>query len=306
MKNFILNSILYAGLGCATLLAQGQGQGQAPGQGSAQGQGRGGGGGRGSGGGRGPAVPARPTPHFPDGTVNLGPPAGEKGIWSPAGINAIYNTPKPVNRVSPATMLPNAIKQEDVPFQPWALALHEAREANIEADEPHTRCKASPGPRQFITPYGTEFAQLPDLQRVYIFDIGGPHTYRTIYMDGRQHPKDLKPTFYGHSIGHYEGDSLVVDTVGYTERAWIDREGTPTTNQLHLIERFTRTDMNTLKYEVTVDDPGAYTATWTGGFMLRWNAGTELFEYICQDNNIAATELLGSGAHEERTSSIVP
>jgi hypothetical protein len=286
----------------ASAFAQGQPQGQRQGQAAPapapagqRGQGQ-----------RAAPVPARPTPRFPDGHVNLGPPPGEKGIWSPAGINAIWLYPTPVNRVGAATMLPNPTKAEDVPFQPWARALHEARELNFESDEPHTRCKASPGPREFITPYGTEFVEFPELQRMYIFDIGGPHTYRTIFMDGREHPKDLKPKYYGHSIGKWDGDSLVVDTVGFSERVWIDREGTPTTSQLHLIERFTRTDMNTLKYEVTVDDPGAYTAPWNGGFLLRWAAGTELFEYICQDNNIAATEMVGAGTSTSRTSAIVP
>ncbi len=255
---------------------------------------------------RGPAVPPRPTPRLPDGRVNLGPPAGEKGIWAPAGIVQLYVYPNSVNRSGPASALPNPIKAEDVPFQPWARALHDARELNFESDEPHTRCKASPGPRQFVTPYGVEFVEAPELQRMYIFDIGGPHTYRTIFMDGRAHPKDLKPTYYGHSVGKWDGDSLVVDTVGYSERVWIDREGTPTTTQLHLTERFTRTDMNTLKYEVTVDDPGAYTAPWTGGFMLRWSAGTELFEYICQDNNKAPEGMVGAGDSVNRTSPIVP
>ena len=310
MKKLTTRLLFIACFATASAFAQGQpqapqagqaGQGGQQGQrGQGQGQGQGGRGGQ-----RGPAAPARPTPRLADGHVTFGPPAGEKGIWSPAGINAIYNYPTPVNRVSAATMLPNPTKSDDVPFQPWARALHEARELNFESDEPHTRCKASPGPREFITPYGVEFVEFPELKRMYIFDIGGPHTYRTIYMDGREHPKDVKPRYYGHSIGKWEGDTLVVDTVGFTERAWIDREGTPTTNQLHLIERFTRPDMNTLRYEITVDDAGAYTATWNGGFQLRWNAGTELFEYLCQDNNIAATEMLGAGT-VTRTSPIVP
>jgi hypothetical protein len=124
-----------------------------------------------------------------------------------------------------------------------------------------------------------------DLQRVYMFDIGGPHSFRIIYMDGRQHPKDLEPSYYGHSVGHWEGDTLVVDAVGFNEKFWLSRDGLPHTDKLHLIERFTRTDANTLKYEVTIDDPGAYTAKWSSGFNVRWNAGLDLFEYVCQDNN---------------------
>jgi len=253
-----------------------------------------------------PPPPARPTPHWPDGRVNLGPPPGEKGVWTPPGIVQLSVFDQSVNRVSPTSHLPNNIKIEDVPFQPWARALHAAREANFERDEPHTRCKASGGPRQFITPYGVEFVDMPETKRIYIFDIGGPHTFRTIYMDGRPHPKDLDPLYYGHSVGHWDGESLVVDTVGYNTKFWMDREGTPHTEQLHLVERFTRTDMNSMKYEATVDDPGAYTSTWTGGFILRWSAGTELFEYVCQDNNQSPRGMVGSEGSVSRTRRIIP
>ena len=256
---------------------------------------------------RGAAPPPRPTPHWPDGTLNLGAPPGEKGLWAPAGIVQVSVNPNSVNRAGANTHLPNNIRIEDVPFQPWAKALHEAREAAFESDEPHTRCKSSGGPRQFITPYGVEFVDMPEMKRMYLFDIGGPHTFRTIYMDGRAHPKDLEPSYYGHSVRRWERDALVVDSVGFNEKFWIDREGEPHTDKLHLIERFSRPDFNTLQYEVTVDDPGAYTAPWTGGFLLRWSAGTELFEYICQDNNLSPQGMVGTGTESvPRTSSIVP
>ena len=100
--------------------------------------------------------PPRPTPRWPDGRLNLGAPPDEKGIWAPAGIVQLAVNPNAVNRAGATTHLPNNIKIEDVPFQPWARALHEAREAAYESDEPHTRCKISGGPRQFITPYGVE------------------------------------------------------------------------------------------------------------------------------------------------------
>src|SRR5499425_2713220 len=105
-------------------------------------------------------------------------------------------------------------------------------------------------------------------------------------MDGRPHPDSLEHTYTGHSTGRWEGDTLVVNTVGFNEGSWIEAEGFPHTDRLSLIERFTRTDFSTLKYEVTVDDPGAYTRVWTGGFNLRWNAGAEMFEYLCQENNL--------------------
>ena len=250
-----------------------------------------------------PPPPSKPTPHWPDGRVNLGPPPGETGLWTPPGIVQLSLNPKSVNRANPMSHLPDNIALEAVPFQPWARALHAARQANFERDEPHTRCKASGGPREFITPYGVEFVDMPETKRIYIFDVGGPHTFRTIYMDGRSHPKELDPAYYGHSVGRWDGDALVVDTVGFNTRFWMDREGTPHTEQLHLVERFTRTDFNSLKYEATIDDPGAYTATWTGGFIMRWSPGTELFEYICQDNNRSPQGMVGADASHRR---IVP
>ena len=191
-----------------------------------------------------------------------------------------------------------------IPLQPWARAVLADRERNQL--EPHTRCRPSGAARQFLTPYGVEFVELPELERVYIFDIGGPHTYRTIFMDGRAHPAKLMPSYYGHSIGWWEGDTLVVDTVGYNDSFWIDRRGTPHTDQLHTLERFTRTDSRTIKDELTLDDPGAYTVRWNANFNLRWEAGTELFEYVCQQANYAPNLMVGEFKSVDRTSDIVP
>src|SRR5207247_140613 len=112
------------------------------------------------------------------------------------------------------------------------------------------------------TAYGTDFIDVPDQKRVYITQTGGPHSFRPIYMDGRAHPKDLDPSYYGHSTGRWDGDTLVVDTVGFNEGFWFSR-GIPHTDSLHMIEKLTRTDMNNTKYEVTIDDTGAYTQPWT-------------------------------------------
>lgn len=249
-------------------------------------------------------TPARPTPRWPDGRVNLGAFPGEVGMWLPfSGITERIVNPDDVD-AEVAAQYPVRPRISEVPLQPWARELYSYRRAN--QFEPHTRCKPSGGPRQFITPYGVEFVDLAELQRIFILDLGGPHTYRTIYMDGRSHPRDLAPSYYGHSIGRWEGDTLVVDSRGFNESFWLDRLGLPHTEQLHMIERFKRTDSKTLKYEVTIDDPGAYTATWSGGLVLGWDPEQELFEYICQDNNFAAGLMVGAQESVDRQSSIVP
>jgi hypothetical protein len=160
--------------------------------------------------------------------------------------------------------------------------------------------------RQFLTPYGVEFVELPEIQRIYIFDIGGPHTYRTVYMDTRTHPAKLQPTYYGHSVGWWEGDTLVVETVGFNEDFWLDRRGLPHTEQLKTTERFTRTDSRTISYEATIDDPGAYTGPWKGSFTLSWNAGQELFEYVCQQANYASELMVGDKTKVDRSAPIIP
>jgi len=209
----------------------------------------------------------------------------QKGLWLPPG-------------------LPPLVDAKIVPFMAWSKGVFEDRLKNEL--EPHTRCKASGVARQFLTPYGVEMVELEDQKRIYIFDVGGPHTFRTIFMDGREHPKDLVPSYYGHNIGHWEGDTLVVDTVGFVESFWLDRRGTPHTDKLHTIEKFTRLDAATMKYEVTIDDPGAYTAPFTGGFNLRWEDGTELFEYVCQEANYAGELMVGTAESVSRSTSIVP
>jgi hypothetical protein len=245
--------------------------------------------GKGKGGGKGKAaLPAGPTPRTADGKVILdGETAGKNGVWTPQ-----------IGITEPAAKL------EDVPFLPWAKAVYDNRQKNEL--EPHTRCKPSGAARQFMTPYGVEFTDLPQIGRMYIFDIGGPHTYRTIYMDGRGHPANFTPNNYGHSIGWWEGDTLVVDSVGYSEDFWLDRRGLPHTEQLHTIERFTRTDKNTIAYKLTIDDPGAYTKPFDGGFNLRYNENQELFEYICQQANQAGELMVGEKTGVSRSSPIVP
>jgi hypothetical protein len=216
---------------------------------------------------------------------------GEKGVWEGnAGATLATNIRGLDN---PRMNLPTNLKIADVPFQPWARAVYEYRQASTTKDDPHVRCKPSGGPRMFHTPYGMEFLDLADQKKVIIVGVGGPHTWRTIYMDGRPHPKDLDPTFAGHSVGKWEGDSLVVDTVGFNEKFWLTREGIPLTERLHLTERFTRLDSDTMKYEATIDDPGAYTATWTGGWLLQWQSNEELYEYVCQDNNRDVRHMYG-------------
>jgi hypothetical protein len=207
-----------------------------------------------------------PTPRLPDGHPNLGSVPGNKGYWEVRpGVGGFRPT-------------------GPVPLQPWAKALYDYRIKTFTKDSPLVDCKAAPGPSFFNSP-GFEIVDVPEQKSIFIMDIAGPHSWRVIYMDGRQHPANLRPTFLGHSIGHWENNTLVIDTVGFNERMWAVGSY-PTTSQLHLIEKITRPTLKTMTYEATIDDPGAYTAPWTGRFTLTekaWIADGEMFEYICED-----------------------
>jgi hypothetical protein len=270
----------------------------------------------------------QPAPRGADGRIVLGNTATLKGVW--IGGNLGFCNSNTV--AGPASLNPGAARGAaagargggagaaggrgggrggagaapctPIPYMAWTRAVSDDRRRNEL--EPHTRCKPSGGPRQWLTPYGAEFLELPEQKVAYIFDIGGPHTYRTIYLDGRTHPTNLAPSFYGHSIGWWEGDTLVVDTIGFNEGFWVDRGQLPHTEQLHLLEKYTRTSLGTMRYELTVDDPGAYTAPFTGTSNLRWDDGVELFEYICQQANQAYTLMVGEGTSVDRTSLIIP
>ncbi len=259
--------------------------GAVPGGGGQAGQGGGRAGGRGGA----PRPPAAPAPRRPDGRINLGAPAGETGVWERRNELLVIN---PNSYQAPASRS-SRIHIDQVPLQPWALALTNFRHSSGLASEPYTRCKPAGGPRQFMSPYGLEIVDVPDLKQIFVFNISNAQSYRVIYMDGRPHPKDLRPSYFGHSVGKWEGDTLVIDSVGYSEEFWMNRDGLPHTTQLHLTERLTRTDMENLNYEVTVDDPGAYTSPWTSGYTLGWTKGNELFEYVCQENNLSPESMAG-------------
>jgi len=160
-----------------------------------------------------------------------------------------------------------------------------------------------------IAPYPWRIVQSPPYGKaevLYFLFEGNIHSFRQVFMDGREHPEDPDPTWYGHSIGHWEGDTLVIDTVGFNEGFWLDRKGLPHTERLHTVERWTRKDSNTMEYSLTVDDPGAYTATWTTSVILSWEPNTELFEYVCQQQNYAHELMVGEMKRVDRTTVVVP
>jgi hypothetical protein len=260
--------------------------------------------------GRGPAEPPKPTPRLADGTVNLGRVVGEKGIWNVPyitnmGMRLVDDNGKPLApAVDPAGRgrggaplgggegtagggRGGAKSEPWVPFQPWAAAVYDYNSVNQSKYDPEGYCLPPGGPRMMATPYPAEIIQLPEQKRIIMIFEGATHIWREIFMDGRPHPTGdaLNPTYLGHSIGRWEGDTLVVDVVGFNEATWLDYFGHPHTDQLHVVERFSRPNKQTLHYEATIDDPGAYTKPFKMAWDIPWRANAELSEYICQENN---------------------
>jgi hypothetical protein len=211
-----------------------------------------------------------PAPKFPDGTPNLGRVDPSRGYWAPTQHQDYVEV---------------LVDPKEVPYQSWAKALTDFRTATASRFDPQGFCLPPGGPRLMTTPYPMEILHLPG--RIVMIYEGNTHTFRIIHMDGRAHPSGdaLPPTWKGHSIGRWEGDTLVVDVVGFNEGSWIDMRGKPHTDQLRIVERYTRLDLWTLRYEATLDDPGAYTRPWTVRFDIGWDPEGELQEYVCQENN---------------------
>jgi len=228
--------------------------------------------------------PSDPAPRNAQGRVTLGPGPGKTGFWGGGGSLIGKN----------GNNLPTNPTLDEVPFMPWSKALYAIRQSVGQKDDPHARCLPPGGPRQYQTPNGFEFIEEPDRKRITLIYGGGPRTWRFIYLDGRALPPaddDRLPTYFGYSSGHWEGDTLVVESEGYSEKFWMMRGGLPHTEALHLTERFSRPDYDTLKYEVRVNDPRTYTRPWDSGFTVPWTytnwdgtPGGEIHEYLCQDN----------------------
>jgi hypothetical protein len=259
------------------------GRGAAPAaaaDGQAAAAGRGGGrGGRGGGRG-GNAAAAAPAPRLPDNKEAYGVNAGKpdfgglaKGMWNLPYIVNMATQGRNVDGTAPVVP----------PCKPEAVKIFQQRQKDDMKDDPEGFCLPPGIPRMMYTPYPAEIFQMPD-RIVFIYE-GGAHVWRIIWMDGRQLSKDPNPTFLGESVGHWEGDTLVVNSFGFNTETWLDAAGHPHGEQMKVTEKYTRPDMNTIRLEATIADPEFYTAPWTVVTTATWRPGQELMEYICQENN---------------------
>ncbi len=163
---------------------------------------------------------------------------------------------------------------------PWAEAISEERIANGQANHPHNRCLPNEPPRYGGgTPFITKFIQAPELVVFLFEDVPG---FRQIFLDDRDHPEVPNPSWMGHSIGRWEGDTLVVNTVGFTTRGWTYTY--PRTEMMRLEERYTRVEYGRMDVRVTIDDPGVFEEPLVRNFRFDFAPQEKLIEYMCENN----------------------
>ena len=217
--------------------------------------------------------PTPGVPRLPDGKVNLSAPAPRTadgkpdltGVWRGAGPLYRFNIAQDLN-------------PEDI--QPWAEALFLQRVRDSRKDSPLAKCLPVSVPFQNFFNL-TRMVQTPTLMMMVYESPNSPH--RTIFMDGRDLPKDPNPTWLGYSTAKWDGDALVVDTVGFNGKAWLDKVGHPITESTHVTERFRRTDFGHLESIVTIDDPASYRKPWDVTLHFDYLPNTEIIEDVCEN-----------------------
>jgi hypothetical protein len=194
------------------------------------------------------------------------------------------NRPKRQGRQARARI---TFSPKEPPLTPWAEAKFLAAKpgygprATAESQDPILKCLPPGVPRIMLIPFPMRIVQIPG-EVIMLFEYD--HYVRHIRMDRRQHAKGLDPTWMGDSIGWWEGDTLVVDTVGLNDKTWLDQVGHPHSDALHVVERIRRIDHDTLQDDLTIDDPRAYTKPWTGQQVFKLKPSWHLLEYICEAN----------------------
>lgn len=246
-------------------------------------------------------------PMTPAGTPNLAAPAPKladgktpdlSGIWESARRACNEATARlgcidaqqgiPLGAVNIATG-----DKEVLPMQPWAEALVKQRRDNAAKDDPAARCLPVPPPRGWWSFFLQKIIHTPEsltLLDEYMTQ------FRQIFLDGRALPMDPEPLFKGYSVGRWEGDTLVVETIGFKDDGWLDLWGHPLTAQARTIERIRRVNYGTLEVVLTVDDPKAYTKLWTVTIPLSLSPKGELLEYICNENEKSLQHMIGADA----------
>jgi len=215
-----------------------------------------------------------PPPRLANGRIDL------EGIWMPDDNSYIRD-------------LARDIGDDAVPYRPWAKRLYDERKTGAHSGEdPDAHCLPQGVPKIDFVSYPWKLVETPE-SVVIIYETFS--FWRQIFTDGRELEPTAKPAWMGYSTGHWDGDAFVVVTTGFNGKAWLDQVGRPTTDELTVTERFTRTQYGHMSIEVTIDDPGAYTSPWGATQTVHLRPGWEPLEFICLENNRDVESLPGEG-----------
>lgn len=210
-----------------------------------------------------------PAPRMPDGKPDL------SGVWGMDGGPSLFYLP--------GDLMPEEIK-------PWARDLARQRSNELNRDDPAVRCLPE-GPRfNHFLAFPKKIVQTPTL----IVVLGEDMSYRQIFLDGRELPRDPSPSFMGYSVGRWEGDTLVVETIGYKDTTWLDWAGHPHSEALRLTERYRRVDFGHMEIEEAFEDPGIYSRPLTARVKATLVPDTDLLEYVCAENEKDRGRLIGT------------
>jgi hypothetical protein len=223
-------------------------------------------------------------PRLPDGKPNLSAPAPRMPDGKP-DLSGLW-------RVDASGTAATGKAQDGIRAQPWAVALYKQRKENIGRDSPSVLCLP-----QGVT-IDMDVGKVVQTSNLLVMLWSGT-MYREVFMDGRPLPEDPNPDWMGYSIGHWEGDTLVIESSGFNDKTWLDDDGHPHTEQLRITERIRRPDFGHLEVIRTAVDPGALLEPWTVPVKLEFDADTEQLEYVCNENERDRTHLVGKESDEK-------
>jgi len=232
-------------------------------------------------------------PRTPDGKPNLAAP-GPRAPDGKPDLSGLWN------RLSPKYHRNIAADLKPGEIQPWARALVDERRENLGKDYMNVRClPLGPGYVTAADITGAEMmkiVQTPGLILILNPDL----TYRQIFLDGRALESAPNPSFMGYSVGHWDHDTLVVESAGYSDRTWLDHDGHPHTEALRMTERYKRRDVGHLDIEVTLSDPSAYARPWTVAVRAELLPDTEMIEFVCNENERSLEHWVGKASDEQK------
>jgi hypothetical protein len=221
----------------------------------------------------------RPVPRAAGGKPDL------SGIWVATGAIMLFEGQEAfaaARAADAAAGRPAGNTNEAPPYKPEAEAQRQYFLSRQGLDDPMARCLLTGVPRINFRPLPFEIVQLPD-RVIMLYEIH--HAFRIIPTDGRPPPEDAEPSYLGESVGHWDGDTFVVDVTSFNTNTWLTGVGTIHTEDLRVTERYTRDSFDTIRYEVTMEDPGVFTRPWTLRETFRLRPGERIREYECIESN---------------------